>query len=75
MSHERDKALRQHPSAEAVIGRRYDGAKSLGERLHASYREALGHLDGDRSNFSRLPVEDQAFWNRAAVNFVTRLSS
>lgn len=76
MTYERDEALRQHPSADAVIGRANDDAtKSLGERLHASYREALGHLDGERSNFARLPAEDQAFWNRAAVNFVARLSS
>lgn len=76
MSDQKAEALRQHPSADAVIGRAgYDATKSLGERLHASYREALGHLDGERSNFARLPVEDQAFWNRAAVNFVARLSS
>lgn len=72
---QRAEALRQHPSAEAVVRGRYDPTKSLGERLHASYREALGHLDGDRSNFSKLPADDQAFWNRAAVNFVARLSS
>ena len=73
---QRNEALRQHPSEDAVIGRAsYDPTKSLGERLHASYREALGHLDGERSNFSRLPAEDQAFWDRAAVNFVARLSS
>ena len=53
----------------------YDATMSLGERLHASYREALGHQDGERSNFPRLPAGDQAFWNRAAVNFVARLSS
>ena len=50
----------------------YDPTRSLGERLHISYRSALGH-DG-KSIFNQLPAGDQAFWERAAVNFVARLS-
>lgn len=52
----------------------HDPTKSLGERLHAASREALGHIDGKHSNFPRLPPADQAYWNRAAVNFTARLS-
>lgn len=53
----------------------YDPTKSLGARLHAASREALGHTDRiGISNFSRLPPADQTYWERAAINFVSRLS-
>lgn len=50
----------------------YDPTKSLGERLHISYRSALGH--DDKSIFNQLPAGDQSFWEHAALNFVARLS-
>lgn len=53
----------------------YDPTKSLGARLHAASRAALGHTDPiGISNFPRLPPADQTYWERTAVNFVARLS-
>ena len=53
----------------------YDPTQSLGARLHAASREALGHADPiGISNFPKLPPSDQTYWERAAVNFVARLS-
>jgi len=52
----------------------YDPTQPLGARLHYAYREAMGHLDRERSLYAKFPAEEQAFWDRAAVNFVARLS-
>lgn len=52
----------------------YDGGQCLGARLHYAYREAMGHKDRDQSMYAKFPADEQAFWNRAAVGFVARLS-
>ena len=52
----------------------YDGSQCLGARLHYAYREAMGHKDRDQSLYAKFPADEQAFWNRAAVGFVARLS-
>ncbi len=52
----------------------YDGSQCLGARLHYAYREAMGHIDRDQSLYAKFPADEQAFWNRAAVGFVARLS-
>jgi len=52
----------------------HDPTKSLGERFQDAYREAMGHKDRDQSLYAKFPADEQAFWNRAAVGFVARLS-
>ncbi len=51
-----------------------DGSQCLGARLHYAYREAMGHKDREQSLYAKFPADEQAFWNRAAVGFVARLS-
>lgn len=56
----------------------YDPTKSLGERIQDALFAGFGTMPVPSTYrvmpFADLPAEHQASWNRAAVNFVARLS-
>lgn len=51
----------------------HDGSKSLGERLWEAYTGAQ-HPLADSPEWLELTQVEASFWDRAAVNFVSRLS-